>query len=324
MLSLFSGELLRAWWINKKHKKSGVSKQVLSDLFAKRASNGNPKEYDIAIGFLEGWPVRYVAYQIKAKKKFGWLHSTFDNLAPIPELEKQWMDKMDHVVFVADDCKNAFQETMPEYAHKAVTIRNITDSSLIRKRAEQIDENDADFVRFRDADCFKVVTVCRVDISVRGLDRMVQDVRQLKGMGKKFLWAVVGDGPDLGRLQKMIADADVADYILTVGNRLNPLPFVKEADIFCMLSRYEGKPMVITESMILGTPPLVTRYLSAAEQIHDGVEGIIVENEDFSAVSALCRCMEKPEIVRKMKEYLLKNDYGNSEYIHTIMQIYFD
>ena len=82
--------------------------------------------------------------------------------------------------------------------------------------------------------------------------------------------------------------------------------------------------MVITESMILGTPPLVTRYLSAAEQICDGIEGIIVENEDLSAVPALCKCIDEPEKIREMKEYLLKKDYGNSEYIHTIMQTYFN
>ena len=324
MIGLFSGELLRAWMVNRKYKKTGFSRQALADLVAKRFSKENPKEYDIAIGFLEGWPARYIAYQIKAKKKFGWLHSTFANLAPIPELEKQWMDRVDYVVFVAEDCKKAFAETMPEYAHKAIAIQNITDSVLIRKRAEQTDETDADYVRFRDADCCKIITVCRVDISVKGLDRMVACVQKLKAEGKKLLWAVVGDGADLEQLRKMIADNGVEDYIMTVGNRLNPLPFVKTADVFCMLSRYEGKPMVITESMILGTPPLVTRYLSAAEQICDGIEGIIVENEDLSAVPALCKCIDEPEKIREMKEYLLKKDYGNSEYIHTIMQTYFN
>ncbi len=321
---VLSGDLLKARRINKKQGKPGFSGQVLADLYAKRFSWDNPKEYDIAIGYLEGWPVRYVAYQVKAKKKFGWLHSTFANLAPVPELERGWMDKVEHIVFVAEDCKEAFQKTMPEYAHKAVTIHNITDSTLVRKRAEETNEEDSAFIRFREADCFKVVTVCRVEISVKGLDRMVECVKKLKAMDKKLLWAVVGDGPDLEELRNRITAAGLDDYILTVGKRLNPLPFVKAADIFCMLSRYEGKPMVITESMIVGTPPLVTRYLSAGEQIKDGVEGIIVENEDLSALPALLACVEQPGKLRKIKEHLLQNNYGNSDYARTIMQTYFD
>jgi glycosyltransferase involved in cell wall biosynthesis len=82
--------------------------------------------------------------------------------------------------------------------------------------------------------------------------------------------------------------------------------------------------MVITESMILGTPPLVTQYLAATEQIQDGVDGIIVENEDLSALPALLSCMENPKMLRTMKENLLRHDYGNSDYIHEITQTYFD
>lgn len=321
---LLTGSLPKAWLVNRRMGKKGISSQVLDDFYAEHLSRENPQEYDIAIGFLEGWPVRYVAHHIKAKKKLGWLHSTFANLAPVPELEVHWMKKMEHVVFVADDLRDAFQKAMPEFAHKAVTIHNIVDSELIRKRAEQTDETDKAFIRFRNADCFKLVTVCRVLISVKGLDRTIEHAKKLKEMGKKFLWAIVGDGEDMPAFEKMIQDADVADCVIAVGKRMNPLPFVKAADIFCMLSRYEGKPMVITESMILGTPPLVTRYLSADEQIRDGLEGIIVDNGECTALDALIKCMEEPHTVQDMRSFLRQQEYGNASYIHTIAHNYFN
>lgn len=322
--SILSGALPKAWLVNRRLGKPGLSDQVLAEFHAQQLSRRNSKEYDIAIGFLEGWPVRYVAHCVKAKKKFGWLHSTFANLAPAPELEKTWMERVDHVVFVADDCRDAFKREMPEFADKAVTIHNIIDSSLLRARAEQIDETDEAYVRFRDADCFKLVTVCRVNISVKGLDRTVNCAKQLKAMGKKFLWAIVGDGEDMEKLQQLIADANVADCVVTVGSRMNPLPFVKVADIFCMLSRYEGKPIVVTESMILGTPPLVTRYLSSGEQIRDGIEGIIVDNGDDTATEALLKCMDNPELVKGMRENLLKEEYGNRDELIKIEQLWFE
>lgn len=320
---VFSGALLRARLAKKRLKKHGYSGQVLSEFQAKWLSRRPKGEYDIAIGYLEGWSDRYIAYCVKAKKKFGWLHSTFANLAEVPELEMSWMDRVDHIVMVADNCRDDFVVAMPGYAHKAITIPNIVDSALLRKRAELTDENDEAYLRFRDADCFKLVTVCRLAISTKGLDRAVSCAKQLKEMGRRFLWVIVGDGGDMEEFKGLVKQADLSDCMVAVGNRMNPLPFIKEADVFCMLSRYEGKPMVVTESMILGTPPLVTRYLSANEQIKHGVEGLIVDNGEDTALPAILDCMDSPEIVRGMKEYLLQHEYGNREYIHTITQTYF-
>ena len=212
---------------------------------------------------------------------------------------------------------------MPEFANKAVTIENITDSRLLRKRAMDIDEADDAFIRFREASCFKLVTVCRITISVKGLDRVINCAQKLKAAGYHFLWMILGDGEDLEALRQMIKTADLSDCVVATGNRMNPFPFIKSADIFCMLSRYEGKPMVITESMILGTPPVVTQYLSANDQIRNGVEGIIVENADDSAFSALQTLMDQPQRLQSMKAHLLQNDYGNSAYAQTIEREYF-
>ena len=99
---LLTGAFIKAFLIQKKLKRPGFSIQVLSDVRAKHFSRKLPEEYDIAIGFLEFWSVRYIAHCVKAKRKFGWLHSTFANLAPVPDLEKSWINKVDHVVFVAD------------------------------------------------------------------------------------------------------------------------------------------------------------------------------------------------------------------------------
>ena len=42
---------------------------------------------------------------------------------------------------------------------------------------------------------------------------------------------------------------------------------MKLCDVMLLPSRYEGKPMVVTEGYMMGLVPLVTRYTSAGEQI---------------------------------------------------------
>lgn len=73
--------------------------------------------------------------------------------------------------------------------------------------------------------------------------------------------------------------------------------------------------MTITESMILGTPPVVTAYLSANEQIEHETEGLVVENRDDSVKEAILRCLKNEKILKAMKNNLCVREYGNSDYI---------
>ena len=317
---VLTGTVIKARKENKKIGKDGYALQAMSDFQAKHLSRKTTKRYDIAIGFLENWADRYIAYQVVADKKIGWMHSTFKNIASIPELEWEWMRKVDNVVFVADNCTEDFKSEAPEFADKAVTIRNIVDSDILKKRAEAKDVSDIEFKKFCKADCFKIITVCRVDINTKGLDRAVLCAKKLKENGTKFLWMIIGDGPDFEETKALIEQNGLAEEMVMIGSRLNPLPFVKEADLFCMLSRYEGKPMVITESMIMGTPPFVTRYLSADEQIENGVDGIVVDNGDDTAFEVLKDYIENPTEFEKIIETLNLREYGNAEYMKEIEQ----
>ena len=315
---VLTGALFKARTENKKIGKKGYSGQVMAEFQAKHLSRKSQKRYDVAIGFLEGWSDRYVAFCVQADKKIGWMHSTFANIATIPDLEAGWMRLTDKIVFVADNCTEDFRIAMPEFAHKAETIRNITDSRLISKRADQESENDEAYTRMKEASVFKLITVCRITLSVKGLDRIVWCAKKLKDAGREFLWTIVGDGQDFEIVQNMINEYGLSDQVVMIGNRLNPLPFIKLADVFCMPSRYEGKPMVITESMILGTPPFVTNYLSAYEQIKNGIDGIIVENADDTMFEAIDKYIENPDLLIPMREHLLSHEYGNSDYMREI------
>ena len=319
---LLTGTALKARAEQKKIGMQGYSGQVMAEFQAKHLSRKAKAKYDYAIGFMEGWSDRYVAFKVQADKKIGWMHNTFANIAAIPELELDWMHKVDKIIFVADNCTDDFKKALPEMAGKAETVLNITDSEIIKAKAQRTPSDDEAYLRFRDADCFKIITACRISMYHKGLDRAVRCAKRLKDDGKEFLWMIVGGGDQLAELNAMIEEAGIGDCMVTIGNRLNPHPFISEADLFCMLSRYEGKPMVITESMILGVPPLVAEYLSANEQIQNGVDGVIVQNTDDGGFDELLDLMEHPEKLDEMKRYLNTHEYGNREYMREIEQKY--
>jgi glycosyltransferase involved in cell wall biosynthesis len=315
---VLQGAAIKALLVNFKNEKRGLSPDVVADFFAKSLSRKNPNHYDYAIGFLEGWSNFYLAYHVDSDKKYAWLHSTFANITSNPQTQLPWMKRVDKIVFVTDACAEAFKKTLPVMADKTIVIENITDSRIIRKRSERREETDEAYIRYKKADCFKIITVCRLTISTKGLDRIVCCAKRLKEEGIAFLWYIVGNGTDEEQLKTMIDKAGVAEELVPIGVRFNPYPFIKEADVMCMPSRYEGKPIVVTESMILGVPPIVTEYLSAHDQIDHLNDGLVVPNDEESVVAAMLECSQNFDKILNMKECLQGKEYGNKAYISTI------
>lgn len=312
-----SGYFLKILWRGIKKKKI-ISPEILADFSAKMLSRKNEIHYDYAIGFLEGWSDRYLAWNVQADNKYAWLHSTFANITKDPTAEMSWMKCVDRIAFVTDACRDTFINTVPSMKNKAIVIENITDSDIIQSRSEAVDKKDEAYQRFLCASSFKIITVCRLQIHTKGLDRIVAAAKALKQEGKEFLWYIIGDGEDEEVLRALIYEANVEKQVILVGAKMNPYPYIKASNVMCMPSRYEGKPLAITESMILGVPPIVTKYLSANEQIQNGVDGIVVANEDGTIIDALLQCMQCPEMLQNMREHLLQHEYGNKSYIQTI------
>lgn len=310
---VLQGGALKAFMTNRKYGKKGLSKDIVNSFLAKKLSKKNSEKYDYAISFLEGWSSWYLAYNVNSKKKYAWQHSTFSKITDTPREQLPWMSKVNKIIFVDDSCTREFNDILPEMKNKSLTIKNIVDSNIIRAKADVFDEKDYYLNKFKEKKCVKIITVCRLTIDTKGLDRIVNCSKKLINKGFEFLWYIVGDGPDEIYLKNMIKEENVGELLIPIGARLNPYPFIKEADIMCMPSRYEGKPMVVTESMIIGVPPVVTEYLSARTQIDNGVNGIVVDNNDESIVEIMIDLISNRNKIIELKNQLNLNDFGNKK-----------
>lgn len=73
--------------------------------------------------------------------------------------------------------------------------------------------------------------------------------------------------------------------------------------------------MVITESFIMGVVPVVTEYTSAREQINDGVDGLVFDNNEEALYQGLKKVVTNPELLDELKQNILSKDYGNEKEI---------
>lgn len=317
IISLFTGTLFKAFIYNLFHKRSGLNSEYLEDCQVKYFTKTSTKEYDYAIGYMEGWANKYVAYNVNSKVKYAWLHSTLNNITAHKELLYRWANKVDKIVLVSEAVKRDFTDQLPELSDKLMVLENLLVDEAVKNQSE-VQIKDEDYHMIVAKKKFKICTVCRIDFYVKGIDRIITTAQRLKKEGYDFLWYIVGGGENLEQLRSIIAQHKLDDCLIAIGKKFNPYPYIVLADIFVLASRVEGKPICITESMILGVPPIVTRYLSASEQIIDGETGLICDNSDECIYYAIEKCISDVKLLQGIRANLRKYNFGNKEYYKVI------
>lgn len=311
---------IRYMALTKRRDIGEMKKSVMSEVSLVGLSRNIAKEYDIAIGFIEGWADKFVACRVKANKKIAWIHAQIDYVAPQPRLEYNWMSRIDKFVFVTESNKDRFDLLFPEYSSKSDVCENIIDAECIISKSQMIpDDESYDF--FAGFNGLKIITVCRLTENIKGIDRIVRFAKMLKTNSTKFRWCILGDGKDRSSIKKQIEENNIEDCLFLLGNMSNPFPYVKAADVFVLLSRFEGKPICITESLIIGTPAIVTNYPSANEQIICGYNGIIIDNSEEAINLFSVEFAQGKYDIKELKGNLLKNPFEMQDPISNILKV---
>ena len=298
------------------YKKVKTNKRKAVQIMSKQGckySRRLDKEYDIAVAYEFNWCMNYVINRVKAKKKVIWHHVEFEKSGMDYKIDKKAMDKADALVFVSEDCRKSYCDKHPEHKDKAHFIPNLLSSEYVRAKGE----DDVEIPFEDNGNLLKFITVARISFEHKGLDRAVRAFARLKeeGLLNNVKWLIIGDGRDMEKFRAMIEEYSLTEIIYPIGVRQNPIPYLKKADCFLLPSRHEGKPMVITESFIMGLVPVDTNYTSAREQIKDGVDGLVFDNNEEALYEGLKKVIENPQIINELIENVLRTDYGNEKEI---------
>lgn len=304
-------------FIKSKTKHNPLIRSQLMSIELAKSQSKLEKQYDIAISYLEFWSSNYVNQRVNARRKILWLHCDYKGTCLNPKYDKKMYDSVDTVVTVSKACEDNFNELFPT-AKEVVTINNILSSRTISKLAQSFEADEALYK----AD-FVFVTVARIDFTSKGHDRGVSAFQRVKALHptKTFKWLIIGDGPDRDRLKDMINDNGLHQEIILLGERTNPHPYVKKADIFFLPSRYEGKPMSVTEAQMNGVVPFVTNYASAKGQINHMCDGLICENSDDAIADMMNKIFSGEVDLGSMKKEILSTDYSNRQEIDKFYEL---
>lgn len=274
-----------------------------------RFSRPLAEHYDTAIAFELTWPFYYMMKRVDAGRKLVWHHNDYHAIGYRFDWDKPFFDRTDGMVFVSRECMEKFLRLHPEYHDKSFFMPNIMSKAPLEARAAQPVTLPFEPVR----PGLNFVTVARIEFATKGLDRMIPLLCRLRdeGLLDRMRWLVIGGGRDETTFREMIRQNGLEQVVFPIGMKENPLPYLRKADVFLLPSRNEGKPIVVTEAQILGLVPVVTHYTSAPEQIEDGVDGFILENNDEALYHGIRELLLHPEKLDPARAVLRTREYTN-------------
>ena len=123
----------------------------------------------------------------------------------------------------------------------------------------------------------------------KGNDLLIEAVRQLRDQHPQCPTTcvdILGDGPARDELQQQIEAAHLQEQVILRGFVANPLPWIRQADLFCLPSRYEGMPNALVEALLCETPVLAADCPSGPREIlQNGHLGTLVPPNSAEALA---------------------------------------
>jgi len=189
-----------------------------------------------------------------------------------------------------ENCIRAYglESTHIEVVHNGIKIDEV----------ERLSEHASKDAGRISADDFNIVFLGRLNHR-KGLDILLRSVQQLNEDIK--VW-VVGDG-EIDKYRKQANDLGLKESVHFLGEKENPFPELKRADLFVLPSRSEGFPNVLLEAMGLGRAVLAADCETGPSEIIDGVNGRLFPVGDVQTLaSQIKELMHDEQKIKKMGE----------------------
>lgn len=245
------------------------------------------QSFDIAIAAQEGMYAKFVVDNIKAKKKFLWVHNDMmlcrftEKYFASPEEEKEYYEKFDGVACVSDSVRKTMIERFGAMNNLSV-VYNPVDTNEIDNRIKVELPKRSDKTLF--------LCVGRL-VDQKGFDRLLPICKRLNDEGFQYVVWILGEGPDRNKLESYIKDHSLKNVKL-LGYQSNPFIYMRDADWLLCTSRHEGFNMVLHEAIWCETAVITTDNAGARELLGDSEYGIVLDNNVDAIYNGLKRVLE--------------------------------
>ena len=185
-------------------------------------------------------------------------------------------------------------------------VNNITHKDSAHTIRPMIPYTDADVIKGRNyesKDVYNILFLGRV-AKDKGLEELLNAMRQLRDKGYLFKLRIVGNGEYFGQTERLVADLDLKTCVYLEGpvyDDIKKADYYKNADLYVLPTYHEGFPRTLYEAMIFGTPIITTFVGGIPALMKDGENCKRIEPKSAESIAeALAYAMDNYENMGSM------------------------
>jgi glycosyltransferase involved in cell wall biosynthesis len=216
-------------------------------------------------------------------KAFGWVGRLTSKLVITPSL------------LCAKDLNR--QSGLPEKKLKVIELGiepppAINKSLIEQQRASSLGD---------DPDGYVVVMVARLAYQ-KGIDYLIEVVKQVLEKRKDIHFVVLGDGPYESQVEQWAKEAAVDSHLKFEGYSANPYQYLFGADIFLLTSRWEALPIAIAEALQVGLPVVATDTGGVKELVSPDMGRILAVGDVNGLAQSILEICGDDELRKSMSD----------------------
>ena len=152
----------------------------------------------------------------------------------------------------------------------------------------------------------KIVTNVSNLRQVKGLEVFIKSAKIVLSEFKDVHFVVVGEGDQRLKLENMIREFGIENYVSLIGKRTDIPSILKHSNVGVLSSHSEGFSNAIIEYMVSGLPVVCTDVGGACEIIANGENGYLVPANDSELMAK--------SILKLVQNDELSDKFGNESY----------
>lgn len=246
-----------------------------------------PKSHFMWVGWLSGWLMKRKIAKLESQYgrfdrivfrglgtfKYFWslrddrcvyvLENVIHYDRPLWQKKLEWKLVFDqrHLACVSSGVAESAQEAFAKGNVRPKSLRVITNPCPVEQIRELAEQHDPDI-----PDEPYIINVARL-VPQKGHALLLEAFANAD-LSCKLV--IVGQGPLRQELEQHAQTLGIGDRVIFAGQRANPYPWMKAADLFVLASEYEGLGIVLTEALACGTPILSTDSRGGVRDVFRG------------------------------------------------------
>ena len=295
---------------------SFIDKSLSGVFLARISPKITDESFDLIVDYNGQQNLYYMVDKLNGKQKITFFHSDYRKWRYYEKADRKYFGKVDGIYTISEECVSALKEVFPEYTDKFHLMENITSPSLINKLADELIEP----ALTKQQHDFIIASLGYVSIG-KGSELAVQVAKKLKEVGISFEWWFIGGVTNDWDYQGFVKKNGLEDNVKFLGVKANPYPYLKRADLYVHLSKFEGKSIALDEVKVLCKPIVVTNFSTVHDQFKDRVNASICEMTVEDATDKITELIHNTNLRQSYTDYLKQHIVDNSNEIEKLYSL---